>query len=63
MLSCTTPTEILLGEPEAFADLFSNQGEYRRFREEYTEAVAPEMGKWLQARRRSEAEARLRPVC
>ena len=53
-----TPTEILPGEPEAFTDLFTDEAEYVRFREEYTEAVAPKMEQWLEARRKSEEEAR-----
>ncbi len=52
--------ELLPENPGLAAPLFNDEEEYFKFREDFIEAVADEQEKWLEARRRSEEEARQR---
>lgn len=49
------PDEAILSQP-----LFSNEEAYVEFRESFMDEVIPKQEEWLEARRKSEAEARLR---
>ena len=49
------PDEAALSQP-----LFSTEEAYVEFRESFMEEVIPKQEKWLEARRKSEEEARLR---
>ncbi len=52
--------ELLPENPGLERDLFATEEDYSKFREEYIETVSPELEKWMEARRKSEEEARQR---
>ena len=52
--------ELLPESPGLARPLFATEEDYSRFREEYIETVSPELDKWMEARRKSEEEARQR---
>ncbi len=52
--------ELLPENPGLAAPLFKTEEDYARFREHFIETVSPELEKWMEARRKSEEEARQR---
>ncbi len=52
--------ELLPEHPGLASPLFATDDDYAKFREEYVETVSPELEKWMEARRKSEEEARQR---
>lgn len=52
--------ELLPENPGLATPLFDSEVDYTRFREEFIKTVSPELEKWMEARRRSEEEARQR---
>jgi len=52
--------ELLPENPGLATPLFDSEDDYTRFREEFIATVSPELEKWMEARRRSEEEARQR---
>lgn len=52
--------ELLPNETSLSSPLFSSDEAYVEFRESFMEEVIPKQEEWLEARRKSEEEARLR---
>lgn len=52
--------ELLPENPGLASPLFATEADYLKFRGEYVETVLPELEKWMDARRKSEDEARQR---
>lgn len=52
--------ELLPSNPGLARPLFEKEDDYLRFRESFTDTVVPKQEEWMEARRRSEEEARQR---
>lgn len=52
--------ELLPSDTEQPRLLFENEADYARFRESFMAEVIPQQEEWLEARRKSEEEARQR---
>jgi hypothetical protein len=52
--------ELLPDDAEQPRPLFENEEDYTRFRESFMAEVIPQQEEWLEARRKSEEEARQR---
>ncbi len=52
--------ELIPNEAEVAQPLFSDEDAYNRFRESFMDEVIPELDRLLEARRKSEQEARQR---
>jgi len=54
------PLELIPNEDQIATPLFQSEQEYAEFRESFMEEVIPQQEEWLEARRKSEEEARQR---
>lgn len=55
-----TTLELLPDENQAATSLFDTEEEYAVFRQSFMDEVIPQQEEWLEARRKSEEEARQR---